>query len=97
MWGNELIINKVKLVQVGHWDGSAAIWRIPPEGSWGVGPGGGDLQLLSHIMADTFSPLRSVCWAPPQIAVGTTDMSHRQIFVTAGHSGQIKMWDSRWD
>ena len=89
------------LPQVGCWDGSVAVWRIPPEQ-----PGSGsarssssspalELQLLSHVMADTVA-IRSVAWAPAQATGESSDLAGRHIFLTAGHSSLVKFWDARY-
>ena len=89
------------LLQVGCWDGSVAVWRIPPEqpGSASArsssSPVPLQLQLLSHIMADTVA-IRSVAWAPVEAAGESSDLSSRHIFLTAGHSSLVKFWDARY-
>ena len=83
-------------VQVGCWDGTVALWRLQP--GEGLRPTGGRQPatpvLLMHMKADPM-PLRAVAWAPPSLAGHAPGGMGRNIFLTAGHSGVIAIWDAR--
>lgn len=78
-------------MQVGHWDGSVAVWQILLHGSQQESH---ELRLLAHITADIF-PIRSVTWLPQAARPHDESPDFRHIFATAGHSSTLKIWDSR--
>lgn len=93
------------LLAVGGWDGSVSILRLVPgqaavadssaEGS--SGSGGGTmhgLELLSRFFADVL-PLRALRWVPPAACAATLDCLERQLIVTGGHEGALRVWDLR--
>ena len=63
-----------------------------PPGTIGPRPTG--MRLLSHFPADT-QPLRAAWWLPAGLGAGSIDLAQRYLFLTAGHEGTIKIWDSR--
>ena len=52
------------------------------------------MELLLHFPAEP-CPLRSVRWVPPQPCAAAADQPQRHVFLTAGHEGVLRVWDSR--
>ena len=54
------------------------------------------LELLQHFAASQ-QPLRTVSWLPAEMAPAdaTFDQTHRHVFIAAGHSGYLQLWDAR--
>lgn len=87
------------LLLIGCWDGAVAIVQLLPDtqnatrelyesrDSYGV-------RLISYFLSDGLS-LRAAKWLPPFPDANTVDAAGRHIFLTAGHEGCIKIWDSR--
>lgn len=86
--------------QVGCWDGTAAIYQLQPPARGGAAGGAPSLELLLHCRADAM-PLRGVAWMPAGLAeaeaeAGAGAGAARNVFLTAGHSGCVRIFDARW-
>lgn len=88
------------LLLIGCWDGSVAVAKLQPgSGQRDGGVSDADapplgMHVLLHFPADT-QPLRAVRWLPAGIGTRSIDFAHRYLFLTAGHEGSVKIWDSR--
>ena len=85
---------------MGCWDGSVALWRLQPAEILhpakpnGHHPPPATPVLLVHSQAEAL-PLRTVAWAPAGLANSAPGGLGRHVFLTAGHSGSICIWDAR--
>ncbi|DBB09914.1 TPA: hypothetical protein ACH3X3_001521 [Trebouxia sp. C0006] len=96
------------LLLVGFWDGSLAVVRLQPSSAPST-PDSPSLQssqesqlrrkaqhdmvVLTHFQVEP-TPLRAVAWCPPQVGQEES-LEQRCLFLTAGHLGFLRMWDSR--
>ena len=63
---------------------SACLPRSPPIAA----------ELLLHVRTNE-GPVRSVVWAPAALEDGGDALAGRSVFMTAGHDGNVSIWDAR--
>jgi WD40 repeat protein len=51
-------------------------------------------ELLLHVRTNE-GPVRSVVWAPAALDDGGDTLAGRSVFMTAGHDGNVSIWDAR--
>ncbi len=51
-------------------------------------------ELLLHVRTEE-GPIRSVAWAPAGLDDGGDALAGRSVFATAGHDGNVSVWDAR--
>jgi general transcription factor 3C polypeptide 2 len=78
------------LLLVGCWDGQVALVKLSP----GQATPGSGTHVLQRFPAETV-PLRCVRFCPVDVGAPAADLPHRHTFMTAGHEGTLKIWDSR--
>lgn len=83
----------------GDGDGYMEIDGVPSGGNrrrkkaiYGSEPRG--MKLLAKFSAECI-PLRALKWAPPSACQGDVSGVSRHCFLTAGHEGTLRVWDSR--
>ena len=90
------------LLLIGCWDGSVAIVQLLPqmdsmdEDNDSSAPSSESFgfRILSYFLADSLA-MRAARWLPPYVDAKTIDHISRYVFLTAGHEGTARIWDSR--